>query len=496
MKIFSYFSKKVTWALFLGVIIVIVLIFSFSNGNGKERIFVSKRVVIQEVSASGKVKPNQSVNLGFDKSGRVANVFASVGDMVSRGERIASLEAGDIGADVAKARALLDEEIIKLRELENTTPISYGDAYKNLEASLREGVSSADNAVRNRADQFFTNSPSNPQFEVSFTDGNFVHYFNVPSSLVTDINNQRREIEIILVNWQNKLMNLDYSDPSKFLKEADLLLTDLKTISNFLDRLASAINTFAPAEYDYETTVNTYKTTISSARTEVSNSISSIVTAKDKLNSAPILGQSGEFENVLAQKAKVAQAKANLASFEAVFSKTSILAPFDGIITIQDVKVGETISAGTPLVSISSKSDIYIEANISEINIGKISENNRVIITFDAFPGEYFNGFVSNIEPGDFLIDGVVNYKIRVELEVLDSRIKNGLTANLKIETAKKENVLAIPLYAVFKENDQNFVNKIMNNKSQKTEVGLGLLGSNGLVEVINGLNEGDLVEF
>lgn len=486
-------SKKFVIYGIVAVIVIVVAVFSFNNGNGKQTAIVRRADIVQEVASTGKVKPNQSVDLGFDKSGRVESVSAEVGDSVVKGQIIASLESGEIGADIAKARALLNEEIIKLREIQNTAPISYDDAYKNLEVAMKEGFSSADNAVRNRADQFFVNSPTNPQFEVSFSDGYYVHYFNVPSDLVIVINNDRKKVEDILNNWEKKLATLD---SSKITSEANLFLNDLNTVSRFLDKVASAVNTFTPAEYSYETTVNTYKTTIASARTEVSGSISSIVVAKDKLNSAPTLTVEGQFESVLTQEAKVSQARANLASFEAMAGKSTIRAPFDGTVTVQDAKVGETVSAGAPLVSINSNNAMYIEANISEINIGKISENNNVAVSFDAFPNEVFQGFVSNIEPGDFIIDGVVNYKVRVELINFDPKIKNGLTTNLKIETAKKEGVLTVPLYAISKEGDRNYINKVVDNNVQKIEITLGLTGSNGTVEVINGLNEGDLIGF
>lgn len=486
-------SKKFIIYGILAIIVIVVIVFGFNNGNGKQTAIVKRVDIVQEVASTGKVKPNQSVDLGFDKSGRVASVSVQVGDSVVKDQIIASLESAEIGADIAKAKALLNEEIIKLREIQNTAPISYDDAYKNLEVAMKEGFSSADNAVRNRADQFFVNSSSNPQFEVSFSDGNYTHYFNVPSDLVIVINNERNKVEEILNNWEKKLMTLN---SSKLTSEANLFLNDLNTVSRFLDRVASAVNTFAPAEYSYQTTVNTYKTTIASARSEVAGSITAIVAAKDKINLAPTLTQGGQFENVLAQEAKVAQAKANLASFEAMAGKSSIRAPFDGIITVQDAKIGETVSAGAPLVSINSNNEMYIEANISEINIGKISKNNKVTVSFDAFPDEVFEGFVSNIEPGDFIIDGVVNYKVRIELINFDPKIKNGLTTNLKIETAKKEGVLVVPLYSISKEGERSYINKVVGSSVQKIEITLGLVGSNGTAEVINGLNEGDLIEF
>ena len=130
---------------------------------------------------------------------------------------------------------------------------------------------------------------------------------------------------------------------------------------------------------------------------------------------------------------------------------------------------------------------------------------------FDAFPGEDFRGFVSFIEPGDILVEGVVNYKIRVDFgniekledgtvswnyDGIDPRIKNGLTADLKIETSKIDNAVVLPLYAVSKEDGKSFVNKVVNGKQEKIEINLGREGSDGMAEVVDGLNPGDLVVF
>lgn len=475
------------------MILIVAIVIGLNNSNGKQTVTATRSDIIQEVAATGKVKPNQSVNLGFDKSGRVGNVYALVGDIVKRGQTIAALEAGEISADLSKAKASLLEENIKLREMKNTAPISYNDASKNLNTAIKEGFVDADNAIRNRTDQFFKSVDTNPQFEISITSGNFIHYFNVPNDTKIEINNTRKKIEEVLDNWQKRTLNVNLLD---LTSEANVAIDDLNFISAFLDRVAGAVNTFSPADYAYETTVNNYKTAISSARSEVSGAISAIVTAKDKLNTAPTLGEFGQFENVLAQEAKVAQAEANVSSLEASLGKSIIRAPFDGVITLQDAKVGGAVSAGVALVSMVGQNEMYVEANISEIHIGKVMVGNPVSITFDAFSGEEFSGEVSYIEPGDVVIDGIVNYKIRVNLIGFTTQVKNGLTANLKIQTIKKENVLAIPLYAVIEENGQNFVNKIAGKNIQKIPVSLGISGNNGFAEILNGLNEGDMVEF
>lgn len=489
----NFFSKKIVIYIGLGIVAIVIIGVLINNGNGMQTTTAIRSNIIQEVASTGKVKPNQSVNLGFDKSGRVVNVYSEIGDFVKEGQVIAALESGEIYADLNKARASLDEAKIKLREVKSTAPVSFGDASRNLDAAIREGFADADDAVRNKADQFFKDIPANPRFEISITSGNFIHYFNVPSETAIEINNERKNVENILTDWQERISKVNSTN---LVSESDKAISNLNTVSGFLDKVAGAVNTFTSSDYAYDTTISGYKTTISGARSAVSGAISAIVTAKDKLTSAPTLGESGQFESVLTQEAKVSQAQAAVSSLEATLNKSTIRAPFDGIVTLQDAKVGATVSAGATLISIISQNQMYIEANISEINIGKISVGNPVSITFDAFQGEEFLGEVSYIEPGDVIIDGVVNYKIRVNLKNLDSRIKSGLTVNLKVQTSMKENVLVIPLYAVTKEKGQNFVNKVVDGKIQKVPVVLGISGNTGLVEIISGLKEGDNVEF
>lgn len=493
MKVFSIFSKKFLIYASLGLIVLIIGVFSLRNGNGKQVATVVRADIVQEVAATGKVKPNQNVNLGFDKSGRVGEVYVSIGETVKEGQLLAALESGELLADLSKARASLLEENIKLKEVQSTAPISFNDSSKNLDAAIREGFADADDAVRNKADQFFKNTSGNPQFEISITSGNFTHYFTVSANTAIEINSARRIVEEVLTNWQKEISNKKSED---LIVEADIAINNLNAISRFLDQMAEAVNSFASADYTYDTTVSNYKLAISGARSAVSDAIAAIVTAKDKFTTASTLGQNGQFVDVLTQETKVSQAQAAVSSLEAALSKSSIRAPFDGVVTLQDAKVGGAVAAGAALISVVSQDQIYIEANISEIHIGKIAVGNPVTVTFDAFPDEEFVGTVSYIEPGDVIVDGVVNYKVRVTLDQAESKIKNGLTTNLKIQTNKKTSVVAVPLYALIQEGGQNFANKVVAKNIEKVPVSLGLYGNDGLVEILNGLEVGDTIEF
>ena len=84
-------SKKVIFGIL--VALGIASIFVFGGENGGQILTVERGEIVQEVAATGKVKPARSVDLGFDKSGRVAIVRASVGDFVRAGETITSFSS-------------------------------------------------------------------------------------------------------------------------------------------------------------------------------------------------------------------------------------------------------------------------------------------------------------------------------------------------------------------------------------------------------------------
>ena len=139
---------------------------------------------------------------------------------------------------------------------------------------------------------------------------------------------------------------------------------------------------------------------------------------------------------------------------------------------------------------------LEIEAQVPEVDVGKLAVGNDVAVTFDAIGSDNFPAHVSFIDPAETIIDGVVNYKIVIALQTEDARVKSGLTANLTIHAQKKENVLTLPEYTISEEDAGAFVQKIVAGApSQKTKITMGMRGTNGVVEITSGLAENDQVE-
>lgn len=469
----KFLTKK---RIIIGLLLLVIvgLVFRAKNGeNGKEYLSVERADVVEKIVVTGKVKALSSVDLGFDRTGRVVRSYKVVGDSVSQGEVIAELDVSSELADLSKQRAILAEERAKL-----------GGSKEALLSSLREGFAASDNAVRNKADQFFKEPRTNPVFEIKFTDGNYVHYFNVPTSISLELNNMRRGIENDLSAWQKELGTMT---PENAVNFADSAVAKLNRVSDFLDKMAFAVNSFTSADFAYESTVAGYKTAVDSARSSVNTARNAVIADKEAVSQIGNIGSVGE--------ARVAQINATIASIEALIAKSRIVAPFAGTITLQDAKVGSIASPGSKLVSIISESDLSLEANISEVNIGKVEVGDRAVVEFDSFPGETFEGIVAYIEPGETLIDGVVYYKTRVTI-AQNEKVRSGMTANLEIETDRKVGVLAVPGFAIEKQDGKAYVNKVEGENVVRTEVQVGSVGSDGANEIVGGLSEGDKLQY
>jgi len=165
-------------------------------------------------------------------------------------------------------------------------------------------------------------------------------------------------------------------------------------------------------------------------------------------------------------------------------------------VTNLDVERGEIVSAGVAVISVISDKNLQVEADVSEVNIGKVSVGNEVSIIFDAFTGEIYGGKVFYIDPGEIIIDGVPTYKASISFsDPVTEKIRSGLTANINIITQRREDVIRMPIYAVKKKNGASFITvKKPDGNEEMRLVNVGLFGKDGNVEIVSGLEVGEEV--
>lgn len=489
-------------------LVVIVLVGGFfflqnKNKNDLKRATVVKGTVTEQVAVTGKTEADQSVELAFETSGRVQNASLSVGQKVSAGQMLARLDQSVLSANLAKAKADLLAEQIKLDQTGKRSENAYDNARTSMIAAIRDAYIKTDDAIGNNIDKYYFNKNTGTAsfINFSFIDGSYSYNPVIGAGLLSSVNTARATLDAGIDAWQTSLIGLDSAtDLAPFVAEAE---KNLNTARVYLNVVADVVNNLPPTEFAYRSILNGYKNDVSGARTIVSGAISNVVTAKDKLNSAPkevasSTGGGENFDDVLSQQARVAQFEAGVKSSEALLAKAILVSPISGVITRYDTKVGQIVNPGTPLISIITQDDLIIKASVSEVNIGRVQIGDLVAVTFDAFGNQAFNGKVIAIEPAETIVDNVANYVITVVLEGPGTGLKSGLTANLKIVTSQKTDVLTIPEFAIISKNGKQYVEKVLpdGKSTQEVEITTGLRGSDGVIEITSGLTEGDIVNL
>ena len=217
-----------------------------------------------------------------------------------------------------------------------------------------------------------------------------------------------------------------------------------------------------------------------------------IATAKAAL----ILKEAGVVpEKITAQQAKVKLAQASVQSIQAQLSKTVLSAPFAGVVTKQTARIGEIVGANEAVVSLLSEAAFEIEVNIPEADIARITTGNKANVTLDAYGRNVkFEAVVQQVDLAGTLIEGVAVYKTILQFVKADERIKSGMTANVDIVADTATDVIFVPQRAVISRDDRRIVRIIVDGKIKEVAVEIGLRGSEGTIEIISGIQEGDEV--
>ncbi len=172
-----------------------------------------------------------------------------------------------------------------------------------------------------------------------------------------------------------------------------------------------------------------------------------------------------------------------------------LISPINGTVTYIDIKVGEEIETQVAnKVKITDLSKIYVEADIDEIDIGKIKKGSKAKIILDSYPDEELIGNIYYISEIGDESTGAVTYKVK--LSIVDNKglnIRTLMSANIDIEIEGVENVLILPNSAITEKDDKKFVTLLLGEEKREIEIKTGY--SDGInTEIISGLNEGDRI--
>ncbi len=152
-------------------------------------------------------------------------------------------------------------------------------------------------------------------------------------------------------------------------------------------------------------------------------------------------------------EAQVKQAEAALNAAELDLKYTVIRSPVDGIVVARNIEVGQTVAASfaTPnlfLIALDL-TQMQVDTNVSESDIGGVAEGKQATFMVDAYPGHRFQGVIRQVRLAPINIQNVVTYNVVVGVDNKDLRLRPGMTANVSIVVAKKDDVLRVPNAAI-----------------------------------------------
>jgi RND family efflux transporter MFP subunit len=467
---------------------------------------VGRGDLIETVKVRGEVAAKKEFDLEFPFSGRVEQILVGEGDKVEAGDPLLKLETTELAlsrrgleADLSGQEAALEKLVVGPTEEERqvyrakvaSAEASLADSKQNLVDKINDAFTKGDDAVRNRADQFFDyRRTGDPRFR----------YIILNTSLAEELERERAALEPVLTTWKAVV---DQARPNDFSSALSLSVTNLARIRSFLDRLVLAINDLIPTINLTQTILDSYRTDIATARANIDVAASGLTSAKEKERAANsalevaegelALEEAGaRIEDVNLAQAKIDAARAKLTEVDEKIRKSTIFSPAEGEVLKIWLEKGETFTPGSPAVSVYSP-DYKVSADVSELEIGRIKEGDEVSVKLDAFPADVFTGRVAVIDPMEVIKEGDKYYKVNVFFENGGQMIRPGMSADLIVLISKKSNVLRVPELAVSKDIDGSSVLVWKKGRSENRPVAVGV--SDGeYVEVISGLEEGEEV--
>jgi len=442
------------WSAFAVLVVITIiglLIWSFSNNDNLaenlQTTTVQRGDLIAIVGATGVVEPNQSVELNWETTGRVELVNVSINDHVEKGDILAVLADNTLPQSVSLAKSDLVNAQRELEDLMNSTTDT-ALAYTNLleaESDFR--------VARDDRDQW------------NYNDANLDRIYEARAAFL---------------------------EAEESLKDAQSTFDLLRSLNEDDPQYVQALESLDSARFERDKALRNLNYILGKAYDrEVAEDFADYDVAFSKLEDAQ-----REWERVKdgPNADDITAAEARVAAAEATVSQSWIEAPFSGTVTKAFPKVGDQVSIGQSAFRIDDISELYVDVEISEVDINRIAVGQKAELSFDAILGKNFDAEV--VEVAKVGIDSGNGVDFLVTLKILEQseQVRPGMTAAVNIIVNEINDVLYVPNRAVRLMENERVVFLLKDN--QLVEVPLEFGASSDVnSEIISGdIKEGDQV--
>ena len=490
-------KRKRFWII-SGIVLVVIAIFIFRPNSNIKNIttdFAKKADLKQTVLATGQVVSNTDLNLSFNTGGTVGNIKVKVGGKVKKGDILATLNQDQERASLTSARGGLAAANARLRKVLEGGEVTLAKiALDNAKRDYANVKRAQETLVKNAYDNMLNSTPEaipedgTSDYTAPTISGNYTLGKEGKIKIRTYYSSGGTSYEVTGIASGSGVNNIITAQPIgnsglyiKFPEEG------VMNIDNWVIEIPNK------QASDYLTNYNIYQSALKTQESSLSSAQALLDQRQAEFELKTATSRGSDID--LAQ-ADVLSAQGVVEQAQARYNDTVIYAPADGTITSVDIKIGELASAMKEVIVLQDVTNMYIETDINEANITNLQVAMPVDITFDAFGTEkIFNGSITEIDPSSTLISGVVNYKVKANVEQVKD-LRPGMTANMTIKVKEKSNIISVPSRSIIIDKSGNKTIRIItNNKNKKykeVSVTTGMEGDGGLTEVTSGLSEGD----
>lgn len=489
-------------AVVIGLVIAgVVLVTNMSTAAARTAaarvttIAVTRGTIVGSVSGSGAVTADQSLDLAFQTNGQVAQVLVKEGDVVKQGEPLATLDARNIESQLANAQAQLASAQARLKQAQqgNATPEQLTAA----EAAVASAQANYDKVAA---------GPTAAQL----------------TAAQADVNSAQAAYAAALKSSEASPSNL-----AAALAQVQKAENAVKQAQAAYDRAGGASNPnigmmpqskdLNNATIDYQKALGDYNALLATAgpdtKSKIASALSNVQAAKKRLADLQVTP-----DQIASAKSNLEQAKSNLAKLNAPASETDIAiqqaavqqaeqsvkqaqlnlenatlkAPFGGIVT--NIKIVPGSTSNGVAMTLVDRDPLHVELRLSENDVVQAARDQKVKLSIDSIGGWSAQGRVTYISPVSSVSNGVVTYQVRVDFADTDPRVKVGMTSNVDILTAQKDNVLLLPNSALLPQGSGRVVQiRGADGKVEDVPVQVGI--SDGTqTEIVSGVTEGQEV--
>ena len=444
------------------------------------------------VNTAGNVQSHRSVDLNFGQSGTVKTLNVAVGDRVQAAAVLAELDTADLTLQLRSAQVNLKNAQDQLAKTES--PYTARDI-AIARAQLESAQAAYDKVKAGASQAKLTSAQAQVASAQAAYDAAVKSASASDNSLIAAaaayekarIALEKAQGDYDKVAWRGDVgattqaaslqsATIDYEQAKA---NYDALIATSKTDAN--SKIASAAAALRSAQASLDEVKNqTTAADLASAQAALTQAQSNL----DEMLAGP------DAVTLAIAQNSVTTAQIALDQIKLKLQQAQIVAPFAGVITTVNAKVGQTAS-GTP-ISMADLDHLDIVVNMAEVDVNKVALGQPAEITLDAVADVALAGTVALIAPAGVQSSGVVNYPVTVALTKTTDAVKTGMTANVNIIVAQRQDILTVPNRAIRTVGRQKVVTVLVEEQQIKTPVQVGLSGDSA-TEIVSGLQEGDV---